>query len=151
MTLNQLEKSQKALIISINTNNVPLKLIEMGCLPGNIVEVLQIAPLSDPIYIKVNDSFLSIRKDLAKEIEQGKEGSVGRFYGFIACRGSISISSSSSECVCIARMTNTHTCRINKQKTNPSLTCMNICEVTNKSFIFTSREISQEITLNFLV
>ncbi len=69
MTLNQLEKSQKALIISINTNNVPLKLIEMGCLPGNIVEVLQIAPLSDPIYIKVNDSFLSIRKDLAKEIE----------------------------------------------------------------------------------
>ena len=36
----------------------------MGCLPGNIVEVLQIAPLSDPIYIKVNDSFLSIRKDL---------------------------------------------------------------------------------------
>lgn len=69
MTLNQLEKSQKALIISINTNNVPLKLIEMGCLPGNIVDVLQIAPLSDPIYIKVNDSFLSIRKDLAKEIE----------------------------------------------------------------------------------
>lgn len=69
MTLNQLEKSQKALIISININNVPLKLIEMGCLPGNIVEVLQIAPLSDPIYIKVNDSFLSIRKDLAKEIE----------------------------------------------------------------------------------
>ena len=69
MTLNQLEKSQKALIISINTNNVPLKLIEMGCLPGNIVEVLQIAPLSDPIYIKVNDSFLSIRKDLAREIE----------------------------------------------------------------------------------
>ena len=69
MTLNQLEKSQKALIISIHTNNVPLKLIEMGCLPGNVVEVLQIAPLNDPLYIKVNDSFLSIRKDLAKEIE----------------------------------------------------------------------------------
>jgi len=69
MTLNFLKKSQKGTIISINADNVPLKLIEMGCLPGNIVEVLQIAPLSDPIYIKVNDSFLSIRKDLAKEIE----------------------------------------------------------------------------------
>ena len=69
MTLNFLKKSQKGTIIAINAEKVPLKLIEMGCLPGNIVEVLQIAPLSDPIYIKVNDSFLSIRKDLAKEIE----------------------------------------------------------------------------------
>ena len=69
MTLNFLKKSQKGTITAINADNVPLKLIEMGCLPGNIVEVLQIAPLSDPIYIKVNDSFLSIRKDLAKEIE----------------------------------------------------------------------------------
>lgn len=69
MTLNFLKKSQKGTIISVNEEKVPLKLIEMGCLPGNRVEVLQIAPLSDPIYIKVNDSFLSIRKDLAKEIE----------------------------------------------------------------------------------
>ena len=69
MTLDFLKKSQKGTIIAINAENVPLKLIEMGCLPGNIVEVLQIAPLSDPIYIKVNDSFLSIRKDVAKEIE----------------------------------------------------------------------------------
>ena len=69
MTLDFLKKSQKGTIIAINAQKVPLKLIEMGCLPGNVVEVLQIAPLSDPIYIKVNDSFLSIRKDLAKEIE----------------------------------------------------------------------------------
>ena len=69
MTLDFLKKSQKGTIISVNEEKIPLKLIEMGCLPGNMVEVLQIAPLSDPIYIKVNDSFLSIRKDLAKEIE----------------------------------------------------------------------------------
>lgn len=69
MTLDHLKKRQKGTIISINSDQVPLKLIEMGCLPGNIVEVLQIAPLTDPIYIKVNDAFLSIRKDLAKEIE----------------------------------------------------------------------------------
>lgn len=69
MTLNVLKKSQKGTITFINMDNVPLKLIEMGCLPGNTVEVLQIAPLHDPIYIKVNDSFISIRKELAKEIE----------------------------------------------------------------------------------
>lgn len=69
MTLDVLKKSQKGNIVSINSEKVPLKLIEMGCLPGNIVEVLQIAPLSDPIYIKVSDTFLSIRRDLAKEIE----------------------------------------------------------------------------------
>lgn len=69
MTLDVLKKSQKGSIVSINSEKVPLKLIEMGCLPGNIVEVLQIAPLSDPIYIKVSDAFLSIRRDLAKEIE----------------------------------------------------------------------------------
>lgn len=68
-TLNVLKKSQKGTIIEINSDNVPLKLIEMGCLPGNVVEVLQIAPLANPIYIKVNDSFLSIRKDLAKQIQ----------------------------------------------------------------------------------
>jgi len=69
MTLNLLKKSQKGKITSINMDQVPLKLIEMGCLPGNELEVLQIAPLSDPIYIKVNDSFISIRKELAQQIE----------------------------------------------------------------------------------
>jgi len=69
VTLNLLKKSQKGIIRSMNIENVPLKLVEMGCLPGNELEVLQIAPLTDPIYIKVNDSFISIRKELAKEIE----------------------------------------------------------------------------------
>lgn len=69
MTLNLLKKSQKGIITSINMDQVPLKLIEMGCLPGNELEVLQIAPLLDPIYIKVNDSFISIRKELAQQIE----------------------------------------------------------------------------------
>lgn len=68
-TLNLLKKSQKGIIKSMNIENVPLKLVEMGCLPGNELEVLQIAPLTDPIYLKVNDSFISIRKELAKEIE----------------------------------------------------------------------------------
>jgi len=69
MTLDQLLKNQQAVIKSINAEVVPLKLIEIGCLKGNLVEILQIAPLSDPLYIKINDSFMSIRRDLAEQIE----------------------------------------------------------------------------------
>ena len=69
MTLDQLPKSQPSVIKAMNVEHVPLKLIEIGCMPGNVVEVLQIAPFFDPIYIKVNDSFMSIRRDLAEQIE----------------------------------------------------------------------------------
>lgn len=41
----------------------------MGCLPGNTVELLQIAPLGDPIYINVNESHVAIRKETAAEID----------------------------------------------------------------------------------
>jgi ferrous iron transport protein A len=37
----------------------------MGCLPGNEVHLLQLAPFSDPMYLNVNDSFLAIRKETA--------------------------------------------------------------------------------------
>jgi len=69
MTLDQLPKSQPSVIKTMHIEHVPLKLIEIGCMPGNIVEVLQVAPFSDPIYIKVNDSFMNIRRDLAQQIE----------------------------------------------------------------------------------
>ncbi len=67
-TLATLSIGQKALILDFNIDVIPLKLLEMGCLPGNFVEVLQIAPLGDPIYINVNDSFVAIRKETAQEI-----------------------------------------------------------------------------------
>jgi len=67
-TLADLKIGQKALIIDFNIDNIPLKLLEMGCLPGNVVELLQIAPLGDPIYINVNDSHVAIRKETASEI-----------------------------------------------------------------------------------
>lgn len=41
----------------------------MGCLPGNTVELLQVAPLGDPIYINVNESHVAIRLETAAEID----------------------------------------------------------------------------------
>lgn len=37
----------------------------MGCLPGNQVELLQVAPFSDPMYLNINGSYLAIRKETA--------------------------------------------------------------------------------------
>ena len=67
-TLAQLKIGQKALILDFNIDTIPLKLLEMGCLPGNRIEILQLAPLGDPLYINVNDSFVAIRKETAQEI-----------------------------------------------------------------------------------
>ena len=53
---------------------IPLKLLEMGCLPGAEVELVQIAPLKDPLYICVNGSHLAIRKETAAEIKVLKAG-----------------------------------------------------------------------------
>jgi len=68
LTLAQLQRGQKAIITDFNVDEIPLKLLEMGCLPGNEVELLQVAPLGDPLYINVNDSHVAIRLETAKEI-----------------------------------------------------------------------------------
>ena len=48
---------------------LPIKLLELGCLPGNEVELVQIAPLRDPLYINVNGSHIAIRRSVAALIQ----------------------------------------------------------------------------------
>jgi len=45
----------------------------MGCLPGNTVELVQVAPFSDPLYLNINGSHLAIRKETAIHIIIEKE------------------------------------------------------------------------------
>ncbi len=68
MTIAELSKGEKGIIETVETDRVPLKLIEMGCLPGNQVELLQIAPLNDPLYLNVNGSYLAIRRETAAQV-----------------------------------------------------------------------------------
>ena len=68
-TINSLKIGQKAIIKDFDIDVIPLKLLEMGCLPGNRVELLQIAPFGDPLYLDVNGSHLAIRIETAREIE----------------------------------------------------------------------------------
>jgi len=68
-TVADLEHGQKGIIKEFSDTILPIKLMELGCLPGNSVELVQIAPLKDPIYINVNGSHIAIRRSLAKQIE----------------------------------------------------------------------------------
>lgn len=65
LTIANLKKGERAIIIDSSSEDIPLKLLEMGCLPGNIVELLQVAPFKDPLYLNINGSFLAIRKETA--------------------------------------------------------------------------------------
>ncbi len=67
-TIADLTVGEKGIIEEIPYDSVPLKLLEMGCLPGKEVELIQLAPLNDPLYIKVNGSHLAIRRETARLI-----------------------------------------------------------------------------------
>jgi ferrous iron transport protein A len=68
-TIANLSVGEKGIIQDISYDSVPLKLLEMGCLPGKEVELIQIAPMKDPLYIRVNGSHLAIRKETAELIQ----------------------------------------------------------------------------------
>ena len=69
---SELKIGEIATIASINLDEIPLKLLEMGCLPGNSITLIQVAPLGDPLYFNVNDSHVAIRLETAKEITVAK-------------------------------------------------------------------------------
>ena len=66
--LDQLTLGLEAEIEMIDTDKLPLKLIEMGCLPGNSISLIHKALFNDPLYIKIDESHLAIRKETAKDI-----------------------------------------------------------------------------------
>lgn len=67
-TVADLKRGQKGIIKDFADGLLPIKLLELGCLPGNEVELVQIAPLNDPIYINVNGSHIAIRRTTAQQI-----------------------------------------------------------------------------------
>ena len=66
--LSEVRIGSSAKIISFEQNDIFLKLMEMGCVPGEIVRVDQVAPLGDPIAISVSGYNLSLRLDEAQNI-----------------------------------------------------------------------------------
>ena len=67
-TIANLKIGEIGVIEDFSLDLIPLNLLEMGCLPGKEVRLLQVAPLKDPLYIKVNGSHLAIRIEMAQKI-----------------------------------------------------------------------------------
>lgn len=66
--LSDLEPGQKAIIHSFENDEIFLKLMEMGCVPGEEIFVEILAPLGDPISVKVAGYQLSLRLEEANSI-----------------------------------------------------------------------------------
>ena len=66
--LSELRPGQKGIIKDFDSLEIHLKLMEMGCLPGEQISVEQIAPLGDPVSVQVAGYTLSLRLDEAAHI-----------------------------------------------------------------------------------
>ena len=66
--LSELKLGTKAVIESFYDKELALKLMEMGCLPGEKIHIERKAPLGDPIAISISGYVLSMRKAEAKTI-----------------------------------------------------------------------------------
>lgn len=66
--LSEIKVGQTVIIQSFENDDIFLKLMEMGCVPGEKITVEQIAPLKDPISILVAGYKLSLRLNEAQFI-----------------------------------------------------------------------------------
>jgi ferrous iron transport protein A len=66
--LSELRPGQKAIIKEFDNQEIHLKLMEMGCLPGEKISVAKVAPWGDPVSIIVAGYTLSLRLDEAEHI-----------------------------------------------------------------------------------
>ncbi|WP_225986844.1 FeoA family protein [Rufibacter sp. LB8] len=67
-SVRDLKIGESGIIASLLDPEMSLKLLEMGCIPGEKVKLNSRAPLGDPITIIVNDYTLSLRLDEAATI-----------------------------------------------------------------------------------
>ncbi len=66
--LSELKPGQEGIIKEFKSNELFLKLMEMGCVPGERILLEQIAPLGDPISVNVAGYHLSLRLNEAEHI-----------------------------------------------------------------------------------
>jgi len=66
LSLDQLERGQRARVEAVAGHDaVVQRLLEMGLLEGEEIEVLGFAPLGDPMEIRLRDFRLSLRRQEA--------------------------------------------------------------------------------------
>lgn len=66
--LSEIGVGKTVVIKHFEKDDIFLKLMEMGCVPGEIIIVDQVAPMGDPISILVSGYHLSLRLNEAENI-----------------------------------------------------------------------------------
>jgi ferrous iron transport protein A len=67
--LSCLKPKEKGIIKEIKGNNeLKTRLQELGLIKNTVVEVVRYAPFEDPIEIKINNTYLALRKKDAENI-----------------------------------------------------------------------------------
>lgn len=70
MTLEELPIGESAVIKSVGGEGaLRCRFLDMGLIPKTRVEVIKVAPMGDPIEIRLRGYELTIRKEDAKKIE----------------------------------------------------------------------------------
>jgi Fe2+ transport system protein FeoA len=68
-TLDRMKPGDKATIAKVSgTGGVRRRLLDMGATAGTLVEVERVAPLGDPIGVKIKGYHLTLRKEEAERI-----------------------------------------------------------------------------------
>ncbi|HEY8930277.1 MAG TPA: ferrous iron transport protein A [Mucilaginibacter sp.] len=68
MTLSELVPGEIGIVKEFTDLEMSVKLMEMGCLPGEPITISRVAPLGDPIAVNVSGYQLSLRKFEASTI-----------------------------------------------------------------------------------
>jgi DtxR family Mn-dependent transcriptional regulator len=69
ISLDQLKVGQKGTVVSVSGKGpVKQRMMDMGLVPGSLVEVVRVAPLGDPMELKLKGYNLSLRRNEAKSI-----------------------------------------------------------------------------------
>jgi Fe2+ transport system protein FeoA len=70
MTLDDLPVSESATVTAIGGSRaLRLRLMEMGLVRGTQIDKLRVAPLGDPVELRVRSGRLSVRRHEAREIK----------------------------------------------------------------------------------
>jgi ferrous iron transport protein A len=70
LSLDQLRMGQRARIVAVaGTDSLVQRLLEMGLIDGEEVEVVGVAPLGDPLEVRLRDYRLSLRRTEAARIQ----------------------------------------------------------------------------------
>jgi len=66
--LSEMKVGSSGIVRSFENSTTSIKLMEMGCVPGEIISIEKIAPLKDPISVLVAGYSLSLRLEEAENI-----------------------------------------------------------------------------------